>query len=425
MPRANLVLGLGSNLGLPLDNLRATLQRLRASSNFKILKVASIYESEALLPPGAEHDSWNKKFLNSAVLCEFDSEQPPEELLKSLKEIECKVGRTPAERWAPRIIDIDILAWTLADYTSKSLSIPHIELKKRPFALLPLQELWPEYESHIRWNDDCGTVKSSKHFWPKMIGILNITEDSFSDGGNFLKPDLIATQAMKLVRDGAEILDVGAESTRPGAKSVSVAEEQEKLIMALETIKSLDSKVLISLDCRRSEVVETVLNRFQVDFLNDVEGFSTSGMKKKLKETGAFGLVMHSLGIPPTKEQILSEKLSPISQLNAWWEHKQKELIDYGIAQDKLICDPGIGFGKSSIQSMEILKNPHLISKASQIALGYSRKSFMKLFTENEASNRDSETAMITSKLEMAHVQYLRVHNVAAQITALRLKNYL
>ena len=423
-------LGLGSNLKNPIQNLRRALNEIKKISELRVLNISSIYESDAQLPEISGSD-WNQSFLNAVVLCEVKSSMNPSQLLKILKVIEIKLGRTQSEKWAPRMIDLDILLWDQTKFYDETLKIPHPQIKERPFVLLPLLEVWPDlpiekpvWASPWILPKPFGTQKSQKYFWPQIVGILNVTEDSFSDGGQFNQPEELYAQAVRLLKTGAEILDVGGQSTRPGATAIEATEEKKRLHSALEVLSALkkDYQFEISLDCKNADVATEVLTRYSIDYLNDVTGFENHKMQKILKEFSKLkAFVMHSLGVPPTADAVLDESKSPCDQLNFWWQKKCEQLQ---FAQDRIIFDPGIGFGKTKWQSLFILNNLKSFSPITQpIMIAHSRKSFQTLFSDRPAAQRDLETALMTKNLDLTHVQYLRVHN--AEITTMALRSSL
>ncbi len=425
-------LGLGSNLGNSLEYLRLALAAIRQLQNFRIQKVSSIFESDALTKENAPAE-WNKKYLNAVVLVEIDGTPEPSLWLNSLKKIESDIGRKSAETWAPREIDIDILYWSREPLRTNDLNIPHVGLVERPFALLPLLEVWPELRNKIQcpdWALPWAQVKPfntqiSKKVWPRIVGILNVTPDSFSGDGETVRREVVEMQLQRFSDQGVEIVDVGAESTRPNAAVVSPQEELKRLQWAFEILKK-SSSLKISLDCRRSEVAEKILSQYQVDYLNDVSGFASLSMQKLLKDSDKKAFVMHSFGVPPSKENVISEDKDPHLQLIQWWNATCSRLAEAGINSEKLIFDPGIGFGKTSAQSLFILKHLELFDRVtSEIMVGHSRKSFQNLFSARSASERDTETALVTQNLNLAHVQYLRVHNPEIQLMALRARSYL
>ena len=421
-------LGIGSNLGRPIENLRRALSELKKNSHFKVLKVSRLYESDAQLPENSDPD-WQRHFLNAAVLCECSLDLSAEAILFEIKGIEKKMGRLESLIWAPRLIDIDVLYWNQGHYQSKNIHVPHARLQERPFALLPLMDVWPEKPDlkMPAWVEawvspkPFNTVCSLRYFWPEFVGILNVTADSFSDGGKYLSVDGLRAQAQLLITAGASIIDVGAESTRPGAKPISAEAEFSGLDRALTAINDLGLEVLISVDCRNAAVAERIVDSHKVDFLNDVSGFSTPGMKSLLNASKKKAFVMHSLGIPPRAELTLNVGSNPCAQLTEWWQERLGELSELGIEKEKIYFDPGIGFGKTKLQNHYILTHLAELSAISNgIMLGYSRKSFLSLFSDRRAADRDLETAVITQKINLAYVQFLRVHDIEAQKIALK-----
>lgn len=433
MRSQHLILGLGSNLDQPIENLRRALSLLKRTEGFRVLRVASIYESDALLENSAP-DSWRKNFLNSAVLIETDSS--PENILMKIKQIEKKMGRLEAERWAPRLIDIDILWMSDTHYKSDTLQVPHAQLFERPFALLPVLELVPElkqtWTSQLKpwarsWVEEkpFHTKISKTSFWPCLVGVLNLTEDSFSDGGSYLNSDRLIQQAQILIADGAEILDIGAESTRPQAKEVSPSEELLRLQNGLTALSQGGLQAKISIDSRRAEVVQPLMDSYKIDFLNDVSGFADPLMRKLLGQTKTHAFVMHSLSVPPTAQNILPTEQPPQVYLRDWWQQRRELLQAAGIDEGRLIFDPGIGFGKSKYQSIEILNHLETFGDIqNDIMIGHSRKSFMTAWSDQAAEDRDSDTALITQNLNHAFVQYLRVHDIGSQKAALAFRGY-
>ena len=429
--RNNIVaLGLGSNLDQPLEYLRTALAHIKKIPHIKVLKLSSIYESDAQLPENANAD-WNLKYLNAVVVCEVLDDLKPRELLFVLKNIEVKMGRLKSEKWAPRTIDIDLLIWGNLHLNEKDIVLPHSRIFERPFVLLPLIEVLPDVALAERpywlnsWVSEkpFNTVKSSIYFWPQFVGILNLTTDSFSDGGQLLSAEALLLQSEKLLKAGAEILEVGAESTRPHATLISPEVETKNLNWALDLIRPLKKKFRfkLSLDSRRAEVVTPILESHHLDYLNDVSGFNSKEMQKILKSSNLNAFVMHSLSIPPDDQKVLEQGENPAESLTKWWFKKLKLLKDFGVSEDRLVFDPGIGFGKTKQQNQHLLNH---LSDFSQIQaplmIGHSRKSYQTLFSDRKAGFRDLETALVTQHLNLAYVQFLRVHDVETQKIALR-----
>ncbi len=418
------IVGMGSNLN-PLVHLRTAVGLLK--QKFNLVKVSNVYESDAQMLPDSPQ-SWNQKYLNAAILIHAENFDP-HQFLYELKAIEKKMGRIDSKRWAPRLIDLDILYVHGIQINSETLNIPHLNLSERPFALLPAIEVFPGIEIfRPHWcepwaaNVPFNTVKSKKYFWPEFVGILNLTVDSFSDGGQYLSEENFKKHVLKLCDDGANILELGAESTRPGAIAVNPNDEFNRLNQALNWLKELKLDIKISIDTRNSDVLTKILNQHQIDLLNDVTGFESLGMLSILKETKMAAVVMHSVTIPPNQIQTLNTAENPNTQLITWWKNKLKILEKNNINLSRIIFDPGIGFGKTPRQNSHILDNLQELSDIKQnIFLGFSRKSYLRQYTNSVASERDIATAVQLAKINMLFCQFLRTHDVESQMITLRM----
>lgn len=430
-----LILSLGTNLGDSFNNIRRALQLLQKSQKIAPLQISPLYSSSALLPAYAPV-AWNRPFLNLAVVCETDLS--PLEVLKLIKQIEQQLGREENQRWAPRIIDIDILTWDNCVIDQIGLKIPHAELLSRPFALWPLLDLWPDWQhptaefaellqhwgSRYTGQAPCETKQLPHRLeGSALVGILNITPDSFSDGGKFISVPNALAQAEKLVHEGAEVLDVGAESTRPGATPVSPETEWvllEPVLTALkEQSKQWAFKPKLSIDTRHYIVAERAM-QFGIDWINDVSGFVDPNMCALAVGSPVKCVVMHNLGIPAQKHVVLASHSNICEQIVDWTEQRFGKLLDVGIDANQLIFDIGIGFGKTAQQSIFLLKNIKQFRRLKcPLLVGHSRKSFLNLITEKSFPDRDFETAMMSYQLAAQGVDYLRVHNVGLNAEAI------
>jgi len=253
------------------------------------------------------------------------------------------------------------------------------------------------------------------------MGILNITPDSFSDGGCYLDPEAACAQAIKLVEEGADILDLGAESTRPGALPVTDKEELGRLLPVLKRVRK-EVSVPLSIDTIRSEVAKKCLEA-GADIVNDVSGLKRSGrgMAKVVKEFGAGIILMHSRGTPETMQT-----LTGYGEVTADVMTELRESIriatDAGIERERIVVDPGLGFAKTTEQNLEIMKNLGLFHGIDlPVALGPSRKSFIGQVTGREAGEREFGTAACIASAVMNGIQIVRVHDVKAMRDVVRI----
>ena len=427
------VLGLGSNCGERLRFLRKAISRLRSlgslgsrGEQIEITAISPLYESDALLPDDAPSD-WALPFLNLALLC--NTPFSPGALLREVKSLEQELGRKPRGRWAPREIDIDILAIDGESFKSPELTVPHPELARRPFALLPLLDLAPHWlpelhEAATAWiarNPTDIPFHTRRSLTPlcEIVGIVNATPDSFSDGGIFFSENAAIAHGERLIQDGATVLDIGGESTRPGATAVTVNEEWRRIFPILRGLRGRGA--LLSVDTRHAETAKRALDS-GADWINDVSGFSDPRMVDAVREWQCELVAMHSVSVPADPKKHLPLGTDPAESIIRWSTSLLQGLAEAGIASSRLILDPGVGFGKTAQQNIRILEATREIRKhVPRLLIGHSRKSFISAWKNDEAaSDRDLETAALSVHLAKNGADYLRVHDVRSTIRALQ-----
>ena len=399
-------ISIGSNIGNRLSHLQRATELLK-KRYLKDLKSSIILETKAILPNGAPPD-WNKPFLNMIVYGSCSSS--PEELLKGLKQIECDIGRPQVyEKWAPRVIDLDILLWDDLTLDIPDLKIPHPELVNRPFLLHLMAMVNKTFAFNVQ---DC--FSKSFTLSPKLMGIVNITPDSFSDGGLYYDANRATKQALQLVSDGASIVDLGAQSTRPGASIKTPEEEYERLKPILDNLSDYmkNGDIEVSIDSFWPDVILNVLKHYNIAWVNDQKGDLSSNTLKEVASSGCSVVIMHSLSIPPNKDNIIPHDTDPIDIINNWAEKSINKLLGMGFDENSIIIDPGIGFGKSMYQNIQILRSIETLQNfGCKVLVGHSRKSFISSFSIESPSNRGLET-IATSAILQNKIDFLRVHNV-------------
>lgn len=440
-----MILGLGSNVGDRLSNLRLAIECIKDIPEIAINRASPIYISDALLPPNAPLN-WDRPYLNLCLAC--DTSLSPHDLLQLLKKIEMSIGRKPTIRhWGPRVIDLDILALDDIIIQDDKLTVPHPELIKRPFALWPLADVAPFWRYPLTGPDHGKTAAEIILKWgsrftgeapfktkqinqriasPCLMGILNITPDSFSDGGMYQHVDDAKIKVRKLIEDGAEIIDIGAASTRPGAKAITHQEEWARLEPVLLAIKEQQSSFFIppklSIDTHHPEVAENALN-LDIDFINDVTGLDHDVMIDLVKNSGSHCILMHHLFIPENRDHHVPLHENILDTVLKWGDKKINQLLKAGVELEKIIFDPGIGFGKVAEQSMMLIKNMDQFKKlGTKLLVGHSRKTFLSLFQNRPFDERDIHTAIVSLYLNQ-QVDYLRVHNVLMTAEAFRIND--
>lgn len=249
----------------------------------------------------------------------------------------------------------------------------------------------------------------------QIVGIINVTPDSFSDGGEAFTPAAALDRAQQLINQGAEILDVGAESTRPHAIPLTADEEWKRLEPLWAPLWELcqGSGVLLSLDTRHANTTANAL-AIGCDWINDVSGFADKAMIAAMQESNCSLVVMHSLGVPANPEETMENHVDAVTEVNSFFAERIAELREAGIDDERIIIDPGIGFGKTAEQSLALLWNIAEIQALDfPVLVGHSRKSFFKPFTDNWEIERDSLTRLVSHYLRSKKVDYIRVHDVA------------
>ena len=245
----------------------------------------------------------------------------------------------------------------------------------------------------------------------KIVGILNLTADSFSDGGLYNNFESAVRHLHELIEDGADIIDIGAESTKPYSKEVGADEQLSKLEPVLKYICERNIKIPISIDTRSSIVAKRVCD-YGVSIINDVSGFDyDENMINVVAETGVKTIIQHSLGTPENMQDN-PEYNNLVDDIYLSLNKKIESALNKGIQKENIIIDVGIGFGKTKEQNFELIKRiDEFKSLGCEIMLGISRKSFLDM---KNASNEEKDIytlALNTLAIERK-VDYLRVHNV-------------
>jgi len=245
---------------------------------------------------------------------------------------------------------------------------------------------------------------------PNVIGVLNLTPDSFSDGGKFNKSNRGIKHVFEMLKAGAKLIDVGGESTRPGSKAINTKLEWNRISKLL---KSICKKVPVSLDTRKSEIMERGI-KLGVKIINDVSGLSYDQKTIKiLKKYRTPFVIQHTQGTPENMQNKPRYK-NELLDIYDFFEEKIKSLRNFGITHNNIILDPGIGFGKNLKHNMNLISNISIFhSLGFPILVGNSRKRFIKELTGiNDTKYRMGGTIASSIYLMMQGVQILRIHDV-------------
>ena len=253
---------------------------------------------------------------------------------------------------------------------------------------------------------------------PLLMGILNTTPDSFSDGGKYILKDQAVEHGLQLVAEGADILDVGGESTRPGATPVSLDEELRRVIPVIERLAGL-VKVPISIDTFKAEVAERAIQA-GARIVNDISGLRFDERMVEVCVKNPCGVIcMHIQGTPQTM-QIAPHYHDVVTGLCEDFVIRLQALEQAGIPRERIVIDPGVGFGKTAQHNLEILSNIARFRQLGRpVLIGHSRKRFLQKLLGEAIDERLFGTVGVSISLAQQHVDLLRIHDVAANRDAL------
>ena len=310
----------------------------------------------------------------------------------------------------------------------KEISFDHIEIitrkSKKKISINQIKYLPNDLKKKIYL--DIKKIKSKKKNFsnlefkkiPNILGVLNLTPDSFSDGGKFNTKKKGINHAIKLYKEGADLIDVGGESTRPGSKEVNKEDEWNRI---KDILKSIVKKIPISLDTRKSEIMKNGI-KVGVKLINDVSGLSfdpeTINILKKYKIPF---VIQHTLGTPENMQKNPKYK-NELLDIYDFFEEKIKLLKSKGIKHNNIILDPGIGFGKKLKHNMNLIRRVSIFhSLGFPILVGNSRKRFIKdISKKNDSYTRIGGTISSSLYLMMQGVQILRIHDVNEVMQAIK-----
>jgi dihydropteroate synthase len=254
----------------------------------------------------------------------------------------------------------------------------------------------------------------------QVMGILNVTPDSFSDGGCFDQVEKAMAHACEMIAQGVLIIDIGGESTRPGAAEVSESEEMQRTIPVIERLRQ-EWDGLISIDTKKAGVAAAAICA-GANIVNDVSGLTVDPQMISVCAKSDCGLVvMHMQGTPETMQANPSYQ-NVVDEIRAFFEERLTTLTAAGIIKERICFDPGIGFGKTLEHNLMLLKSLDQLSPAGRpLLLGVSRKSFFsKLCDAHQPTDRDAATAAATALARQQGVMLHRVHDVKGNLAALR-----
>ncbi len=442
-------IALGSNIGDRVAYLHTALDAL--SSYSTVLETSHLYETDPMLVTD------QPLFLNA--VCKVSTQLTPSELLRAVKQTEDSLGRTKSIRYGPRVIDLDILFYDDAIIDTPDLTVPHVGVPERDFVLAPLldldaglhhprlelsvQELWKRLNKQLPPR----VMPIGKRMWhwghgARVMGILNITPDSFSGDGLAAVQDPVAaalTLAQEFVADGADILDIGGYSTRPGHTNLSVDEEIMRVVPVFNALRDVVD-VPLSIDTFRVEVAEAALDA-GATWLNDVSGLRAAKQDSNLMAALAARsrvplVLMHNRAplqtvrpvdgehrsSPSMPDKAPHDVVAEVSQdLSAALEIARRDRVP----RWHRIIDPGIGFGKTPAQHAALIARlDELQALGYPLLFGSSRKGFLgKMAGGAAVDDRLPATIAANTMAVERGAQIVRVHDVRENVQAIRVVN--
>lgn len=483
----NVFIAFGSNIGNQIENILTSIEHLNEIPNTKVLETSSLYESEPM------YHLDQPKFINGVL--KLSTNLSPQRLLENLKRIEYQVlNREKIIDNGPRSIDLDILLYDDLILNETNLIIPHIRMIERTFVLQPLCELVspeeihpvtaepfhnhldqlysssvdkskqksnllkthvPLYNKYYKFEGSRSLSFDLLHYSHKtlLMGILNTTPDSFSDGGKNASVQIAIENALKMVEAGVDIIDIGGVSTRPGSVEPIQKEEWERVVPIVQAIRKHPdeklNKIIISVDTYRSKIALDSIKE-GADIINDISGgLYDDKMFEVVADTGAAYIMNHTRGTPSTmsslnqyvnnedlnlieyNEDILNLKTDDLVLLNSIGRElstQYEKAVESGVKRWQIITDPGIGFAKDLKQNLSVIRGvPNLKNysnynestkrfnslKGLPILLGPSRKKFIGTLTNEKIP---SERVLTTGAVIMSCVgnksDIVRVHDV-------------
>ena len=259
----------------------------------------------------------------------------------------------------------------------------------------------------------------TKRQYPIVMGILNATPDSFSDGGKFRTPQDAIAQAERMIANGVDLIDIGGESTRPGAEPVALQEELDRVLPVIEVLKHCG--VALSIDTYKAETMRQALNA-GVDCVNDVWALRQEGALDAVLENSQCGIVLMHMQRNPQTMQFDPEYQDVIADVSLFLQERAQVLMTVGIEANRIAIDPGFGFGKSLEHNLNMLKNFAAFSKLGYPVLaGLSRKSMLGKITGKDTNERVASSVAAAIMAADRGARIVRVHDVPETVDALKL----
>lgn len=252
---------------------------------------------------------------------------------------------------------------------------------------------------------------------PHVMGIVNVTPDSFSDGGKFSSTDLAVAHALELIAEGADILDIGGESSRPGAEPVSLDEELRRVIPVIEALSAV-STVPLSIDTYKPEVMRQAIAA-GADIVNDIRALQEERAVEFVANSNAGVCLMHMQGMPQTM-QLAPSYQDVVAEVKQFLFERMQAAMAAGITKDRIVLDPGFGFGKTTAHNIALIQHLESIGELGPLLVGLSRKSVLGKIAGGDEQQRLHAGLAASVVSAMKGAKIVRVHDVKATVDALK-----
>jgi len=252
---------------------------------------------------------------------------------------------------------------------------------------------------------------------PHVMGIVNVTPDSFSDGGKYTSIDLAVVHGLKLIAEGADILDIGGESTRPGAAPVSLDEELRRVIPVIEALSAV-STVPLSIDTYKPEVMRQSIAA-GIDIVNDVRALQEEHAVEIVANSNVGVCLMHMQGMPQTM-QLAPSYQDVVTEVKQFLLERMQVVMSAGIAQERIVLDPGFGFGKTTEHNIALIQHLGEIGELGPLLVGLSRKAVLGKIAGGDEQQRLHAGLAASVISAMKGAKIVRVHDVKATVDALK-----
>ncbi|KAG7388180.1 hypothetical protein PHYPSEUDO_012982 [Phytophthora pseudosyringae] len=442
-PSARVYAALGTNLGDKVVNLENALAMLTQL-------VGPVEATSRLYTTAPQYVEDQPAFLN--LVARLRTELQPKELLGAFKTIEREIGRTPSLRWGPRLIDVDILLYDdlhlKTDTDEGPLIVPHERIAERDFVLAPLCDLAPDlvhpvlkqpmqklYDTLMageqRYVPPVPMLPVDKSVpWPLgsktfVMGIVNVTPDSFSDGAELETVKAAVQKAFEMERAGVNMIDIGGESSRPGAESVTEEEELRRVLPVIRGIRE-KSKVAISIDTTKAEVARQSVDA-GANVVNDISaGLKDPNMLATVAKLRVPIVLMHMRGTPKTMTG-LKEYEDVVAEVSEVLNERVAAAEAAGIFRWNIILDPGIGFAKARVLNLKLLRKLSTVKQTCHglpLLMGSSRKGFIgEICGRPDPKDRAWGTAATCCAAIEQGADILRVHDGAEMVDVAKMSD--